>query len=67
MTPMELTLGQKFEIERFSRAIDEMDCPIKLRETCKMLLQGWHAQKAATQWVLQQRMTSGPLVRPEDL
>jgi hypothetical protein len=54
--PLALTLGQKFELERMSRAIDATTDPQVLRGLAKQLLQAWHSQKAATQWVMRQQL-----------
>ena len=59
--PIELTVGQQFEIERFNRAIDATADPDQLRSLAKQLLQAWHTQKAATNWVISQQM---PAVAP---
>ena len=53
--PAELTVGQQFEIERFNRAIDATADAEQLKALAKQLLQAWHTQKAATQWVLTQQ------------
>jgi hypothetical protein len=53
--PFELSVGQQFEIERFSRAIDATADPDELRNLAKQLLQAWHTQKAATNWVIAQQ------------
>jgi hypothetical protein len=58
--PLALTLGQKFELERMSRAIDATGDPQALRGLAKQLLQAWHSQKAATQWVMRQQLSSPP-------
>ncbi len=63
-TPIELTTGQQFEIERFSRAIDATADPQQLRELAKQLLQAWHTQKAATNWVMRQQLDQ-PLAAPD--
>ncbi|MEB3351175.1 MAG: hypothetical protein VKM01_02485 [Cyanobacteriota bacterium] len=64
--PIELTIGQKFEIERFSRAIDATADTDQLRAIAKQLLQAWHTQKAATNWVISQQMSPPtPMRRPE--
>jgi hypothetical protein len=57
-TPIELTLGQKFEIERFNRAIDTTADVAQLRDIAKQLLQAWHTQKAATNWAIRQQIGS---------
>jgi hypothetical protein len=58
---MELTTGQKFEIERFSRAIDATADPEQLRQIAKQLLRAWHTQKAATNWVISQQAAPLPV------
>ena len=55
-TNVELSVGQKFEIERFSRAIDATTDADQLRSLAKQLLQAWHTQKAATHWVSNQQL-----------
>jgi hypothetical protein len=57
---MELSIGQQFEIERFSRAIDATADPEDLKAIAKQLLQAWHAQKAATNWVIGQQLGVAP-------
>jgi hypothetical protein len=52
----ELTVGQLFEVERFSRAIDATADPDQLKALAKQLLQAWHTQKAATEWVRSQQL-----------
>tara|TARA_B100002052_G_C15701288_1_gene515178 strand:- start:57 stop:233 length:177 start_codon:yes stop_codon:yes gene_type:complete len=54
MDPIALTLGQKFEIEKFSREIDNSKDVQKLRDIAKQLLVSWKQQQAATAWVIQQ-------------
>ena len=53
---MELSIGQQFEIERFSRAIDATADPESLKAIAKQLLQAWHTQKSATNWVIGQQL-----------
>jgi hypothetical protein len=60
--PLALTLGQKFELERMSRAIDATVDTQALRGLAKQLLQAWHSQKAATQWVMRQHLDSAPQI-----
>jgi hypothetical protein len=62
--PLALTLGQKFELERMSRAIDATTDPQVLRGLAKQLLEAWHSQKAATQWVMRQSLGAPPKVNP---
>ena len=52
---IELTLGQQFEIERLNRVIDGTADPEQLRQLAKQLLQAWHTQKAATNWMINQQ------------
>ena len=54
--PIALSVGQQFEIERFSRAIDATADTSELRSIAKQLLQAWHTQKAATNWVIGQQL-----------
>ncbi|QVL54151.1 MAG: hypothetical protein KFB97_07625 [Cyanobium sp. M30B3] len=56
---IELSVGQQFEIERFSRAIDANTDADQLRRLAKQLLQAWHTQKAATNWMIQQQLGPG--------
>jgi len=63
--PLALTLGQKFELERMNRAIDATADPQALRGLAKQLLQAWHNQKAATQWVMRQQLGSPARVPAE--
>lgn len=56
--PLALTLGQKFEMERMSRAIDSTVDIHTLQGLAKQLLQAWHSQKAATQWMMRQQLDS---------
>ncbi|MFM7313916.1 MAG: hypothetical protein ACKO0M_12245 [Cyanobium sp.] len=60
--PLALSLGQQFELERMSRAIDATVDPQALRGLAKQLLQAWHSQKAATQWVMRQQLGSPPSI-----
>lgn len=62
--PLALSIGQQFELERMSRAIDATGDPQTLRGLAKQLLQAWHSQKAATQWVMRQQLDAPPRVVP---
>jgi hypothetical protein len=64
--PLSLSLGQEFEIERMNRAIDSTADLQTLQGLAKQLLQAWHSQKAATQWVLRQQL-GGPTQMPPSL
>ena len=57
--PLSLSLGQQFELERMNRAIDSTADLQTLQGLAKQLLQAWHSQKAATQWVMRQQL-GGP-------
>ncbi len=63
--PLALSLGQQFELERMTRAIDSTGDPQALRGLAKQLLQAWHSQKAATQWVMRQQLGSAPKLAAE--
>jgi hypothetical protein len=54
-TPIELSLNQHFEIERFNRAIEATADAEALRSLAKQLLQAWHTQQAATNWMISQQ------------
>jgi hypothetical protein len=58
--PIALSLGQQFELERMSRAIDATADLETLQGLAKQLLQAWHSQKAATQWVMRQQLDAAP-------
>jgi hypothetical protein len=59
---LNLSLGQKFEVERISRAIDsESDLEV-LRGLSKQLLNAWQTQKAATNWVIKHQIPIGPSI-----
>lgn len=53
-----LTLGQKFELERFNRVIDETTNVDDLRKISKQLLEAWFIQKATTAWVMRDALNS---------
>jgi hypothetical protein len=48
-----------------SRAIDATADPQALRGLAKQLLQAWHSQKAATQWVMRQQLGAPPTFAPK--
>ncbi|WP_226422491.1 hypothetical protein [Synechococcus sp. MU1611] len=54
MEPIALTLGQKFEIEKFSREIDNSKDLQALRGIAKDLLVAWKQQQAASDWIMRQ-------------
>ena len=55
MEPIALTLGQKFEVEKFSREIDSFEDLQQLRDLAKDLLVAWKQQQASTAWVIRQK------------
>ena len=55
MEPIAVTLGQKFEIEKFSREIDNSDDLAALRSIAKDLLMAWQQQQAASAWIVRQQ------------
>jgi hypothetical protein len=58
MEPLTLTDAQRFEIERFSRAIDATNDIAALKSIASQLLGAWMAQKAATVWAMKSAMPS---------
>ena len=63
--PLSLSLGQEFELERMNRAIDSTADLQTLQGLAKQLLQAWHSQKAATQWVMRQQLGGSTGVPPD--
>ena len=55
MEPIALTLGQKFEIEKFSREIDNSEDLSALKSIAKDLLMAWQQQQAASAWIVRQQ------------
>ena len=55
MEPIALTLGQKFEIEKFSREIDNSNDLSALKSIAKDLLIAWQQQQAASAWIVRQQ------------
>jgi hypothetical protein len=60
MEPLALTDSQKFEIERFSRAIDATNDAAALKNIANQLLRAWMAQNAATVWAMKQTTPAPP-------
>jgi hypothetical protein len=58
MEPLTLTDAQRFEIERFSRAIDATNDIAALKSIASQLLGAWMTQKAATVWAMKSAMPS---------
>ena len=55
MDPIALTIGQMFEIEKFSREIDSSKDVEELQLIAKHLLVAWKQQQAASAWVIRQQ------------
>ncbi len=55
MDPIALTIGQMFEIEKFSREIDSSKDVEELQSIAKQLLVAWKQQQAASAWVIRQQ------------
>ena len=55
MDPIALTIGQMFEIEKFSREIDSSKDVEELQSIAKQLLVAWKQQQAASSWVIRQQ------------
>jgi hypothetical protein len=60
ISPMELTIGQKFELEKMGRVIDSTTDLKVLQDLCKQLLEGWMVQKAAVAWVMRENLPGSP-------
>lgn len=65
--PLELSLNQSFEKERFGRAIEESSDLKEVKEIAKVLLNGWFTQRAATQWVLKEALDTRARIGTDEL
>lgn len=63
--PLELSLSDSFNRERFTRIINESSDVKELRQIAVLLLGSWLTQKAATQWILKEAMSKPFAVSPE--
>lgn len=52
--PLKFSMGQQFEIERYSRLLDDITDVETLRNMAKLLLRSWIMQQAATKWAISQ-------------
>lgn len=52
---MDLTIEQRFDIQRMGMAIDATNDVTQLREIAKQLLETWQTQRAATRWAIAQQ------------
>ena len=57
MDPIALTIGQMFEIEKFSREIDSSKDVEELQLIAKNLLVAWKQQQAASAWIIRQQQS----------
>ncbi len=57
MDPIALTIGQMFEIEKFSREIDGSKDVEELQSIAKQLLVAWKQQQAASAWIIRQQQS----------
>jgi hypothetical protein len=55
MDPIALTIGQMFEIEKFSREIDGSKDVEELQSIAKQLLVAWKQQQAASARIIRQQ------------
>lgn len=62
---MELTMGQKFELEKMNRAIDSCSSIDELRSLAKTLTSAWMTQKAAIAWMIRQQIESDQFNRKQ--
>lgn len=60
ISPMELTIGQKFELEKMGRVIDSTTDLKVLQDLCKQLLEGWMVQRAAAMWIMRENLPGPP-------
>lgn len=65
--PLELSIAQSFEKERFTRAIEDSKDIKEIKEIAKTLLNGWFTQRAATQWILRESLQRSATISPEAL
>lgn len=63
--PLELSLSDSFNRERFTRIINESSDVKELRQVAVLLLGSWLTQKAATQWILKEALSKPFSVSPE--
>ena len=54
-----LSVSQQFDVERMNRAIESTIDPQQLQVLAKQLLQAWHSQRAATDWITREREQLG--------
>lgn len=57
---MELSMGQKFEMEKMNRAIDGCSDVNELRSLAKTMVSAWMTQKAAIAWMIREQLRNNP-------
>ncbi len=57
---MELSMGQRFEMEKMSRAIDSCNDINELKSLTKTLVSAWMTQKAAIAWMIREQLKNNP-------
>lgn len=57
---MELSMSQRFELERMLRAIDSANSLEEIKGLTKMLASSWMAQKAWIAWTLKSQLPIPP-------
>lgn len=62
MGALELTMGQKFELERMQRAIDGCEDLAEIKSLAKQLTTAWMTEKAAISWLIRQMPEKPPSV-----
>lgn len=65
LPPMQLSLGQSFQKERFTRELKEARDIERIRAVALQLLEAWYTQKAATEWVMRQSLSRPAIVLPD--
>lgn len=53
---IQLSISQKFEMEKMNRIIDNCTNIEDLRQVAKSMLSAWMVQKAATAWMIREQM-----------
>jgi hypothetical protein len=50
----DMTLSQKFQLERSKRMIEECNDPVKLKKIAKMAIEAYFAQMALNAWAIKE-------------
>lgn len=53
---MELSMGQRFEMEKMNRAIDGCEDIKELKSLAKTMVSAWMTQKAAIAWMIREQL-----------